>query len=219
MHISEGILPAQWAGFWFLLSFPFLAYGLREIKRRSCLEPRYKPFVALVGAAVFIISCMPIPVPLVGTCSHPCGTGLAALLIGPAPTVVLASVALALQALFLAHGGLTTLGANLFSMGIAGGFAGYGAFRLARRLGLPLFGAAFVAGVCSDWVTYAATSFALTSALQTDGSFVRLLGAIALAFVPTQLPLGILEGLLTAIAYRFIRQRIRLDDSMWRVEK
>ena len=82
---------------------------------------------------------MPVPVPVVGSCSHPAGTGLAALMIGPAATAVIASIALFLQALFLAHGGLTTLGANLFSMGVAGAFAGYGAFLLARRLRLPLF--------------------------------------------------------------------------------
>ena len=31
--------------------------------------------------------------------------------------------------------------------------------------------------------------------------------AIIVAFIPTQLPLGILEGFLTAGAYRFVRSR------------
>ena len=81
-----------------------------------------------------MVSCMPIPVPAAGSCSHPCGTGIAAIFIGPLLTVVVSSVALLLQALFLAHGGLSTLGANLASMGIAGAFAGYGIFILVRRL-------------------------------------------------------------------------------------
>ena len=54
------------------------------------------------------------------------------LLIGPGPTVVVASIALLLQALFLAHGGLTTLGANIMSMGVVGAFSAYGIYHLLR---------------------------------------------------------------------------------------
>ncbi|MGA2402599.1 MAG: energy-coupling factor ABC transporter permease [Syntrophobacteraceae bacterium] len=207
MHISEGILPAPWAALWFGLSAPFVAWGLRDLRLRSEQVPHFKPLVGLVGAAVFIISCMPIPVPTAGTCSHPCGTGLAAILIGPWLTVVVTSVALVLQALFLAHGGLSTLGADIFSMGVAGAFVGYGVFHLARRLGAGLVLAAFLAGLLSDWATYAVTSFELASALRGDSSLGTLFVAILVAFIPTQLPLGIFEGFLSAGAYRFIYTR------------
>jgi cobalt/nickel transport system permease protein len=207
MHISEGILPAPWAVFWFLLSAPFVLWGLRRIKTRSQIQPHYKPFVALVGAAVFIISCMPIPVPVAGTCSHPVGTGLAAILIGPGPTVVLASVALTFQALFLAHGGLTTLGANVFCMGVAGAFAGYGIFQVARRMGANVVAAAFLAGLLADWATYAATAFVLAGALHQAGEFMAMAKVILVAFVPTQVPLAVLEGVIAAVAYRFVIQR------------
>lgn len=207
MHISEGILPAPWAALWFVVAAPFFAWGLRGLEARSRQEPRFKPLTALIGAAVFVISLMPIPVPSAGTCSHPCGTGLAAIILGPALTVVITTAALLLQALFLAHGGLTTLGANVVSMGVMGAFAGYGAFWSARRLGLSSFSAAFLAGLVSDWATYAATSLELASALHGQGSFSRMFAAVLLAFVPTQLPLGLLEGFLTAWAYGFIQSR------------
>ncbi|MBI5249784.1 MAG: energy-coupling factor ABC transporter permease [Desulfomonile tiedjei] len=207
MHISEGILPVPWALFWFALSTPFLILGLRNLNARSKSEPHLKAMVALVGSAVFIISCMPIPVPTAGTCSHPCGTGMAAILIGPTLTVLVASVALVLQALFLAHGGLTTLGADIFSMGVAGAFTGYGVFFLLRKLGLSWFVAAFAAGLISDWATYGATSLALAAALHSDGSFSTMFWSIIVAFVPTQVPLGILEGFITAGAYSFIHTR------------
>ena len=207
MHIAEGILPASWAGLWFLAALPFLAWGLRELKVRSAQTPQFKPLVALVGAAVFIVSCLPIPVPSAGTCAHMCGTGLAAILIGPALTVVIASVALVLQALFLAHGGLTALGADIVSMGVAGAFAGIGVFQLARRLRLPWMAAAFLAGLFSDWATYAMTSLQLALALADGGPPQTLFAAILLAFVPTQLPLGVFEGLISAGAYRFVRVR------------
>jgi cobalt/nickel transport system permease protein len=207
MHISEGILPMQWAILWFVLSVPFVAWGLRNLRIRSQEEPHLKAMVGLVGAAVFVISCMPIPVPTAGTCSHPCGTGMAAILIGPSLTVVVASVALILQALFLAHGGLTTLGADILSMGVMGAFTGYGIFVFARRLGAPWVAAAFMAGLLSDWVVYAGTSFFLATALHGDGSVGTLFLSILIAFVPTQIPLGILEGFLCAGAYRLVHNR------------
>ncbi len=207
MHISEGILPPQWAVLWFALAIPFIAWGLRDLRIRSKEEPHLKSMVGLVGAAVFVISCMPIPVPTAGTCSHPCGTGMAAIFIGPTLTVVVASIALTLQALFLAHGGLTTLGANILSMGVMGAFTGYGIFILSRRLGASWFVAAFLAGVLSDWVVYAGTSFFLATALHGDGSLGTMFLTILVAFVPTQIPLGILEGIISAGAYRFVQIR------------
>lgn len=207
MHITEGILPLQWAGFWFLVAAPFVVWGLRDLKVRSAETPYFKPMVGLVGAAVFVISCMPIPVPTAGTCSHPCGTGMAAILIGPALTVVVTSIALLLQALFLAHGGLTTWGGNIVSMGVAGGFAGYGVFWFSRKMGASFFVAAFLAGVISDWATYATTSLELASALHGTTPFSTMFTAILVSFCPTQIPLGLIEGLLTAGAFSFIHAR------------
>lgn len=207
MHLSEGILPAGWAGAWFLVAIPFVLWGLRTIRRRREENPLAMTMVAMVGAAIFVISCMPIPIPWIGTCSHPCGTGLGALLIGPGPTVVVASIALLFQALFLAHGGLTTLGANVVSMGVVGAYSAYGAFRLLRAVRVPLFAAALVAGIVSDWATYAATSMELSTALCGDGSLWTMTAAVMAAFIPTQLPLGIAEGVLTAFAYRFVLDR------------
>ena len=206
MHISEGILPTQWALLWYAVAIPFVAWGLRNLRIKSAREPFFKPMVGLIGAAVFVVSCMPIPLPS-GTCSHPCGTGMSAILIGPTLTVVVSSIALLLQALFLSHGGLTTLGGNIVSMGIVGAFTGWAIFRLTRRFGLPTWGAAFLAGMLSDWATYATTSFELASALHGGGSFLHLFAAIGVAFVPTQLPLGILEGVVTAGVYGFIATR------------
>jgi cobalt/nickel transport system permease protein len=207
MHISEGLLPAPWAILWYAAALPFVAWGLRDLRRRSETAPQFKPLVGLVGAAVFLISCMPIPVPGTGTCSHPCGTGIAAILIGPGLTVVVASIALTLQALFLAHGGLTTLGANVVSMGVAGAYAGYGIWWIGRRMGIPWIAAAFLAGLLSDWATYATTAFELAAALHGGVSLTTMFSLILVAFVPTQLPLGILEGLLCAGTLRFIRNR------------
>src|SRR6266540_2675166 len=178
MHLADGILPLGWAALW-----------------------------SGVAAVVFVLSCMPIPVPMVGTCSHPCGTGLAALIVGPWLTVLVTVTALALQALFLAHGGFTTLGADVVSMGIAGAFVGWAAFHALRRAGAPLGTAAFAAGLLSDWATYAVTSLELATALHGARPVGTTAITIFAAFLPTQIPLGILEGFLAAGAVRFLLRR------------
>ncbi|XXS72321.1 energy-coupling factor ABC transporter permease [Sorangium sp. So ce131] len=207
MHLAEGVLPLGWCAVWNAIALPFVAAALHALRQRTQRDAFYKPFVGLVAAAVFAISCMPVPVPTAGTCSHPCGTGLAAILIGPRMTVLVTVVALLLQALFLAHGGLTTLGADVASMGIAGAFAGYLAFRAAQRCGASLWVAGFLAGVTSDWATYATTALELALGLAGEGSVKTMFAGVALAFVPTQLPLGLLEGVMTAGALVFLRTR------------
>jgi len=207
MHISEGVLPPQWAGLWFIVALPFVAWGLRDLRIKSQRDPSFKLLVGLIGAAVFVISCMPIPVPTAGTCSHPCGTGMAAIIIGPTLTVVVSSIALLLQALFLSHGGLTTLGGNIMSMGIVGAFSGWAVFHITRKIGFPVWVAAFLCGVISDWATYATTSFELASALHGTGLFLNMFSAIGISFMPTQIPLGLFEGVLTAGVYQFITAR------------
>jgi cobalt/nickel transport system permease protein len=198
MHISEGILPLPWAVAWSIAALPFLALGIRQVNSLARQDLSFKPLAGLMAAVVFIISCMPVPVPVAGTCSHPCGTGMAAILLGPFISALIASVALLLQALFLSHGGLSTLGANIFSMGVIGSLAGYLTFKGLRAMGVPMLLAAFFAGLQADWATYLVTSVELASGIRGSEPFLPLLEKIMIAFIPTQLPLGILEGALTA---------------------
>lgn len=207
MHISEGILPMKWAALWYLIAIPFLIKGIVDIKRKAKESLNLKPFLGLLGAVVFVISCMPIPVPTAGTCSHPAGTGISAVLVGPVLSIFVTSIALLIQALFLAHGGITTWGADIASMGIAGSFAAYFAFKLLRKVRAPLFLCGFAAGLLADWATYLTTSFELASALAGTKPLSSLFMTILIAFIPTQLPLGILEGFLTGGMVAFVAKR------------
>lgn len=207
MHLSEGLLPMKWAALWYLVALPFVAYGVYRVKNLSKEDITIKPMLGMMGAAVFIISCMPIPVPTAGTCSHPCGTGMAAILIGPVLSTFVASIALLIQALFLAHGGITTWGADIFSMGVVGSFSAYLTFVGLRKVGIGLVPAAFAGGLVSDWATYTATSFELATALHGKEPFFKLFSTILIAFIPTQLPLGILEGAMTAGMVAFVMKR------------
>ena len=198
MHISEGILPLPWAALWFAIAIPFIAYGLYRLKAMSREDLSFKPLVGLMAAVVFIISCMPVPVPFAGTCSHPCGTGTSGILVGPAISVVITAVALFIQAVLLAHGGLSTFGADVVSMGVMGSLAGYLTFKALRAVRVNMAVSGFMAGLFADWATYLTTAVELASGIKGESAFLPLFWKVLVAFVPTQLPLGILEGAMTA---------------------
>jgi cobalt/nickel transport system permease protein len=198
MHISEGLLPFHWALFWFMAALPFWIFGLVRLKKSAALDFSLKPLMGFLTAVVFIISCMPVPVPTAGTCSHPCGTAISGILLGPSLSILITSAALLIQALFLAHGGLTTWGADIFSMGVVGSWVGFLVFRALRIGKTPLFAAGFFAGLLADWTTYLTTSIQLASGIKGDSPFFPIFWKIVIAFIPTQLPLGLLEGAMTA---------------------
>lgn len=198
MHISEGILPLNWALVWFAVAVPGVALGIRRMNALGRDDLAVKPLIGLLAAVVFIVSCLPVPVPSAGTCSHPCGTAIAAILVGPWISILIAGVALLIQALFLAHGGLSTWGADVVAMGVVGSLAGWLAFVGLRRCNAGLGLAAFCAGVAADWATYLTTAGILAAGIRGSDPFWPLTGKIAVAFVPTQLPLGLLEGAMTA---------------------
>ena len=117
MHIMEGFLPPMWAIAWWLIFLPFLGAGIVRLKAIVQEDANQKVLLALCGAFIFVLSALKIP-SVTGSCSHPTGVALAVILFGPSVVAVLGSIVLLFQALLLAHGGLTTLGANgMFTMG------------------------------------------------------------------------------------------------------
>lgn len=128
------------------------------------------------------------------------GTGLGAVLFGPAPMAILGLIVLIFQALLLAHGGLTTLGANTFSMAIAGPFLSFGLYRLCRKLKVNKNLSIFLAACLGDLFTYCVTSLQLALAYPAAEGGAAVSAAKFLGvFAPTQLPLAVVEGILTLV--------------------
>lgn len=212
MHIQDGFLAGKWAVGWYGASSVFLAKGVYDVTQRCKKALMFKPLLGLVSAAVFFISLLPIPVPLTGTCSHPAGTPMAAILVGPMAGMVIAVVALLLQALFFAHGGLSTLGANAFSMGVIGSLTGFFIFRLGRKFGLSLGISACLAGVLGDLAVYCTTSLQLALGMPGEHGIpvIKAFLTFLTLFMPTQLPLALLEGLITGGMVSYIA-KVRPD--------
>ena len=205
MHISDGILSLGWCAFWYIVCIPFWILGVRRIRRRSAEDQKYKPMLALFGSAIFVISVWHIPVPVTGSCSHPVGTPLSAIIVGPFATVVLSTIALFFQA-FLGHGGITTLGANTFSMGIVGTFTGYATYVLLRKLRAPLWLSAGMAGFVGDMMTYVTSAFELAIGLHPH-AVLRYWLIFFMGYGPTQIPLAIGEFLFTAGVIEYLAER------------
>ena len=211
MHIMEGYLPAGWCIAWGALCIPFLAAGAVSLKRKIAYQGKVKLLIALCAAFVFIISSLKIP-SVTGSCSHATGTGLGAILFGPSIMSILGIIVLLFQAILLAHGGLTTLGANTFSMAIFGPFVSYGLFQLMKKCKAPMGVAVFVSATVGDMATYCLTSVQLAAAYPGDnfwGSFAKFIAV----FAPTQVPIAIAEGILTVIVYNVIQKNCAKEKS------
>ncbi len=207
MHIEDGILsPQTWVA-WYGASAAFAAPGVFEIKKRVRQNLAYKPFLAMVGVAVFVISSMHLPVPVTGSCSHPCGTALAAIIVGPFATVVISAIVLFFQAIFLGHGGITTIGANTFSMGVAGGISGWLVWKALRGVDAPLWLAAGLAGLVGDVATYLVSSLQLALSLRGDTSLFHQWMIYFMGYAPTQIPLAIAEAVFTAVVLQAMADR------------
>lgn len=204
MHIAEGYLPIEWAAFWWIISLPFFALGLRSLNRITQAHPELKLLLALAGAFTFVLSALKIP-SVNGSSSHPTGTGLGTILFGPLVMSVIGGLVLLFQAILLAHGGLTTLGANAVSMAIVGPMVAYVVYNAIARTGHQK-AAVFLASMLEDLCTYLVTAVQLALAFPAaQGGFIAAFIKFVGVFAITQIPLAISEGLLTLLVWNWLQ--------------
>ncbi|QIB90386.1 energy-coupling factor ABC transporter permease [Methanosarcina mazei] len=208
MHIMEGFLPTPWWQLWFAVSIPVILYGIYKMNNLVKEKREILPLLAVAGAFIFVLSSLKLPSGT-GSCSHPTGTGVAAIIFGPAISAVLGTIVLLYQALFLAHGGLTTLGANVFSMGIVGPVVAYIVYKAGMKANINFFVVVFLATAFGDWATYLTTSVQLSLAYPAGGAltiagFMSSFGKFATVFAVTQVPLAIMEGAISALLFKYV---------------
>lgn len=204
MHIAEGFLPIGWCILWGVISLPFVIFGLSSIKKTVEINPRLKMLLALAGAFVFVLSALKLP-SVTGSSSHPTGVGLGAILFGPSAMSVLGLIVLIFQAALLAHGGISTIGANTFSMAVVGPFVAFGVFKLVKKLKGSNGLAVCLAAALGNLLTYITTAFQLALAHPSQaGGFIESFAKFMGVFATTQLPLAVSEGLLTVVIFNIL---------------
>lgn len=211
MHITEGIITGASSIAYTGAGVALVSLGTRRMRKFVDNTQANKPLLGMGAAFIFFISLIPIPA-FTGTCSHPCGTPLIGILLGPLIGFALTGASLLMQAAFFAHGGFGTWGANVVALGFFGCFFGWGTFRLARKLGLSIWAAGCAGGLIGDLAVYAASGMilgtTLTLAPNPQYGLSGYLTAIYSAYLPTQLPIAIGEMAVTGLALHFAsRQR------------
>lgn len=204
MHIMEGFLPPIWSISWGLITLPFVIHGFFTLRKTIDEVPKLKLLIAMAGAFAFLLSALKIP-SVTGSSSHPTGTGLGAILFGPTIMSVLGLIVLIFQALLLGHGGLTTLGANTFSMAVVGPFVAYAVYKIVQKANGPQWLGVFLAAALGNLATYIMTSIQLALAFPAEvGGFIASLTKFMSIFALTQIPLSISEGILTVLVIKSI---------------
>lgn len=200
MHISEGFLPPLHAAAWTIIATPFVVHGARQAIKIVKENPEAKMLLGAAGAFTFVMSAIKLP-SVTGSSSHPTGTGAGTILFKPPVMAFLGTIVLLFQALLLAHGGITTLGANVMSMAVVGPWCAYGVFVLLNKA--PLAVKVFTAMAVANVTTYVFTSFQLALAFpDPDSGFLGALAKFGSLYAPTQIPLAIIEGLIGILLFR-----------------
>ncbi len=204
MHIMEGYLPLSWCLFWFAVSLPFVILSYLHIRRLVAERPEARIAFALNTAFVFILSALKLP-SLTGSSSHLTGTTLGTLTTGLMSMPLVGFVVLLFQTLLLAHGGISTLGANIFSLAVVGPFVAYLIYQSLDRLGANKSLTIFLAAAFGSMATYITTSLqlALVYPDAVGGVMTSFLKFLTI-FAYTQVPLCIAEGVITALVMRLL---------------
>lgn len=197
MHIAEGFLPVAHCVGWAVVAAPCVIHGAVQVNKQLKKQPETGLLLAAAGAFTFVLSALKVP-SVTGSSSHPTGTGLGTVLFKPPIMAFLGSIVLLFQALLLAHGGITTLGANITSMAIVGPWVGYSVWKLARKFDASLAIGIFLAAFFADLSTYCVTAFQLALAHNSGSVLSAALSFLAL-YAPTQVPLAVVEAIVSVL--------------------
>ncbi len=206
MHIPDGILPVSVAAAGFAGAGAVTWLSLRRIER-TYPDPRAGvPRASLLTAVFFMASLVHVPVPPASV--HLVLSGLMGVVLGwfAIPAIL---VGLFLQAVMFQHGGLTMLGVNACIIGLPALLANR-VFALRRllpaRLATPGSAAlAFLASFAAIAVGAAAAALLIVSTVPAhlDAAAER---AATFTLLAAHVPLGVIEGVVTALVVLFLRR-------------
>lgn len=207
MHLAEGILPLGQAALWGACAAPLLAWSVRgeQLARRT--DPSSAVLIAGATSLLFAATLLQLPVPVVGATSHICLTPVLALIVGVRRILWPTAFVLLLQALFFAHGGLTTLGVNMLTLGLLGPLCTVALWRLLRGLGLNSALGLALACAAGDLSVYLADAVVLAFAFADTAPPMTTFTGVLLGFAPVQGPLALLEAVASVGIVRLLATR------------
>ena len=199
LHIPDGFLPPSFCALGWLVVIPAVIWALRSSAAAPELDSRV-PMMGMLAAFTFAAQSLQFPIPG-GTSAHLQGSALVALVLGPAASLLVLSVVIAMQALIFGDGGLLVMGWNLVNMALVGSLGACSIGWVGQKLRLPVALWAFLAAWISIELSTLATGLELAA---TGSSALRFSLA---GMLPAQALVGLGEGIATAAALGVLRRR------------
>ena len=207
MHLAEGMLPLAQAAGWSALAAPVVLWSLRGVQRARQELAVSSVVMGGVTSVLFAATLLPLPVPVVGATSHICLTPVLALVVGARRIIWPTFFVLLLQAVFFAHGGLTTLGVNTLTLGALGPLVTILLWRSARKFGADNALALAIACGAGGLSVYILDAIVLAVALSDVATPLTTFIGVLLGFSPVQIPLAVLEGFISVGIVRLLATR------------
>ncbi len=186
MHLSDGLIPLWQAAIYWILTIAILALYMYKISKN---EEKEKVMVktAILAAVTIAASSISIPSPF-GVPIHLFIIPLVVILIGPLGGVMVAFLCFIVQYFILGMGGITSLGANVVTMGIVMSFSTYYFYTFTAELDdrLSIFSGTFVGIIMAT----------LTQVFIMLAAGVATLEVLMATLVPFYLFVGIVEGII-----------------------
>ncbi|NYB26552.1 MAG: energy-coupling factor ABC transporter permease [Methanobacteriaceae archaeon] len=186
MHLPDGLIPLWQAAIYWILTIILLTLYTFKLSKT---EDKQKIIIntAILAAVTFAASSISIPSPF-GVPVHLFMIPLVVILLGPLSGVAVAFICFIVQFLFLGMGGITSLGANVVTMGIMMSFSTYYFYKFTSELDerLGIFSGTFVGIIVA---TISQIVILLLAGVAT-------LDVLLSTLVPFYLFVGIVEGVL-----------------------
>ena len=214
MHIPDNYLSPTTCVVMAAVMVPIWGTAVKKVK--SELTKKRIPLMGVGAAFSFMVMMFNIPLPG-GTTGHAVGATLVALLLGPWAACISVTIALLVQAFIFGDGGVLAFGANCFNMAFIAPFVGYYIYNLIRGKVKSDKGT-YVAIFISSYIAlniaalFASIEFGIQPLLFKDALGMPLYSPYPLSIsipamiIPHLLVAGVLEGIITAGVYGFVKK-------------
>lgn len=202
MHIPDGFLDVKTTISFWGISAVFLSYSIKKL--RDNLNEKIIPLMGVLGAFVFASQMLNFPI-LNGTSGHFVGGVLLGIVLGPFAGLITMSSILLIQSLLFADGGIISLGANIFNMGVVGPFLGFYLYKnflkfFKNNFIISSFLSSFLSIVVG--ATFCSIQLGISNTIPISLGLPTMVGIHAL--------IGIGEGVITSLILSFL-YKIRKD--------
>ncbi len=196
MHLPDGIIPFNQAIIYWIISIFFIFYFIKIMKDEE--NSKRLVYIAIFSAVVAVCSGISVPTPF-GLPVHFFLIPLAVLILGPYSGVVVTFIALTIQALFLGMGGILSLGANIFVMGVVLSFITYFFYNLLGDM-INKSLAIFISTLSG--IIFASVGQMAIIMISGAGNFELLL----ITLIPFYIVVGLIEGFANTVIMKFIEK-------------